>query len=67
MSTSSVQIKFKYNLFSQLLGRLERVPCSSREGKIKEAQRQRARSQGGRYTGWDFPEMPFHDLKAKMK
>jgi hypothetical protein len=67
MSTSSVQIKFKYNLFSQLLGRLERMPCNSGEQKIKEAQRQRARSQGGRYTGWDFPEMPFHDLKAKMK
>jgi hypothetical protein len=67
MATSSVQIKLKFNLFSQLLGRLERTPCNSREGKIKEAQRQRARSQGGRYTGWDYPEMPFHDLKSKMK
>jgi hypothetical protein len=67
MSVKLEQINPPGSILRELRNQLERIPSRFSECLQANPGRQLARNQGGRYTAWDFPEAPFHDLKVKMK
>ena len=67
MSTQPAQATYQQTIWTEMRGRLERIPRRFSERMLRDIRRQKTNTQGGRYTAWDFAEAPFHDLKAKMK